>query len=80
MTLGASAYGQIPYSASSGSGAAKRLSAWNFCDPFDYILPPADGTISEFDRAHLWGMYIGVIILVIADPPVNSLMLLKVGR
>ncbi len=39
---------------------AKRLSAFNFSDPFDYILPFTDGAISAADRAHLWGLYSGI--------------------
>ena len=39
---------------------ARRMSAFNFCDPFDHILPVADNAISALDRQHLWGMYIGI--------------------
>jgi hypothetical protein len=38
------------------------LSAFNFCDPFDHVLPFSDGTIDSADRAHLWGMYSGIAI------------------
>ncbi len=41
---------------------AKRLSAFNFCNPFDHVLPFADGTISAADRAHLWGLYSGIAV------------------
>lgn len=51
-----------------GSGAADRLSAWNFSDAGDHILPFSDGSISNLDRQHLWGMYTG--IAVIAAPVV----------
>ncbi len=44
------------------SGAADRLSAFNFCDPFDHILPFADGTVAALDRQHLWGMYKGIAV------------------
>ena len=44
----------------SDAGLANRLSAFNWCDPFDYILPFADGTVANVDRAHLWGMYAGI--------------------
>ena len=48
--------------------AADRLSAFNFCNPFDYILPFADGTISALDRRHLWGMYtITVDVILLAN-------------
>lgn len=40
---------------------AKRLSAFNWCDPFDHILPFSDGTVGASDRAHLWGMYSGIL-------------------
>ncbi len=40
--------------------AAARASAFNFCDPFDHVLPIPDGTISTLDRAHLWGLYSGI--------------------
>lgn len=38
----------------------KRLSAFNFCNPFDHILPFANNDVSAVDRAHLWGMYAGI--------------------
>lgn len=44
------------------SAAASRLSAFNFCNPFDHILPFADGTIGSTDRAHLWGLYSGIAV------------------
>lgn len=39
---------------------ADRLSAFNFCDPFDHVLPFTDGSIGALDRQHLWGMYAGI--------------------
>jgi hypothetical protein len=42
--------------------AANRLSAFNFCDPFDFIMPLADGGITNLDRQHLWGMYAGIAV------------------
>ncbi len=39
---------------------ADRLSAFNWCNPFDHILPFSDGTVSAADRAHLWGLYSGI--------------------
>lgn len=39
----------------------KRISAFNFCDPFDHVLPFSDGIIGKRDRHHLWGMYVGVV-------------------
>ena len=41
---------------------AKRLSAFNFCNPFDNILPFTDGSVGSEDRAHLWGLYSGISI------------------
>lgn len=46
----------------SDTNLANRLSAFNWCDPFDHILPFADGTISAGDRAHLWGMFAGIVV------------------
>ncbi len=40
----------------------ERLSMFNFCNSFDDVLPFADGTIGETDRAHLWGMFSGIAI------------------
>ena len=42
--------------------ADDRLSAFNFCNPFDHVLPVADGTVDSTDRAHLWGMYSGIAV------------------
>ncbi len=39
---------------------AKRLSAFNFSEPFDHVMPFSDGTISALDRQHLWGLYTGI--------------------
>ncbi len=61
---------------------ANRLSAFNFCNPFDHVLPFSDGTIDALDRQHLWGIYAGIA----ADSPVavavvlGSLPLMGVGR
>jgi len=44
----------------SDTDLADRLSAFNFCDPFDHILPFSDGTVSALDRQHLWGLYTGI--------------------
>ena len=49
--------------------AANRISAFNFCNPFDHILPVPDGTVSALDRQHLWGMYAGIAAAV---PPSTS--------
>jgi len=35
-----------------------RLSAWNFCNPTDIVLPLADGSVNRLDRAQLWGVYV----------------------
>jgi hypothetical protein len=40
--------------------ASNRISAFNFCDPFDHILPVAVGTVGPLARQHLWGMYQGI--------------------
>ena len=52
-----------------------RFSAFNFCDPFDHILPIADGTVDAVDRQHLWGMYseIAAGVAVPADPDIDML-------
>lgn len=47
---------QNELNASEGS----RVSAFNFCNPFDHVLPPVDGSIGALDRQHLWGLYIGI--------------------
>ena len=39
--------------------ASSRVSAFNFCDPFDHVLP-TPGTTSYIARQHLWGMYGGI--------------------
>ncbi len=43
----------------SDADLAKRLSAFNFCNPFDHIFPFANSVIDTDDRAHLWGVYSG---------------------
>jgi hypothetical protein len=40
--------------------AGNRISAFNFCDPFDHILPVPMGTVGSLARQHLWGMYQGI--------------------
>lgn len=40
-----------------------RLSAFNWCNPFDHILPFSDSTIGAADRAHLWGIYTGIVVV-----------------
>ena len=44
----------------SGDAPADRMSAFNFCNPFDHILPFHDGTVSVLDRGHLLGLYSGI--------------------
>lgn len=63
----------------SDTNLANRLSAFNWCDPFDHILPFTDGTVGAGDRAHLWGMYAG-ISLISAGPPKHEGLLKTVGR
>ena len=46
----------------SDTDLADRLSAFNWCNPFDHILPFSDGAINASDRAHLWGVYAGIAI------------------
>ena len=33
-----------------------RASAFNFCNPFDTVLPIVDGSVGKKDRHHLWGL------------------------
>ncbi len=57
---------EIESEESSESGtAANRMSAFNFCNPSDHILPIADGMISRTDRAHLWGIYSGIVVKLV---------------
>ena len=42
------------------SNDAILLSAFNFCNPFDDVLPFSTGTVSALDRQHLWGLYTGI--------------------
>ncbi len=44
------------------------LSAFNFCDPFDHILPFPDNEINADDRAHLWGLFTGIPIGDVVSP------------
>ena len=41
---------------------ANKLSAFNWCNPFDHILPFADGSVNARDRAHLWGLYAAISV------------------
>jgi hypothetical protein len=47
---------------------AKRMSADNFCNPFDYVLPIPDGSIDQADRQHLLGLYSGIEAIVLNGP------------
>ncbi len=63
MTYGSAPYGSKAFAQSASFGVDsqnKRMSAFNFCDPFDHILPAVDGTVDKPDRAFLWGMYTGI--------------------
>jgi len=40
---------------------ANRMSAFNFCSPFDCVLPASDGAIKQANWWHLWGMYVGLL-------------------
>lgn len=86
MAFGVTSFGESSYTALSGfnPGAtpakkAARMSAFNFCNPFDHILPPTDSTVSALDRQHLWGLYIGITVAVTGGP-VGHRLLLGVGR
>jgi hypothetical protein len=54
------AYGQLEEFDPVAGSAASRISAFNFCNPYDHILPDADLTIDSLDRQHLWGLYTGI--------------------
>jgi len=43
------------------SNEGSRASAFNYCNPYDHVLPPVSGTIGAADRQHLWGLYIGIL-------------------
>ncbi len=38
----------------------ERMSMFNFCDPFDHVLPFVDNEIDSVDRQHLWGLFSGI--------------------
>lgn len=58
----------------SDTDLAERLSAFNFCSADDHILPFSDGSVSNLDRQHLWGMYTGIVAAgVVAQQPQTSL-------
>ena len=42
---------------------AKRMSAINFCNPFDDVLPDVGATVDAADMQHLWGLYSGILAL-----------------
>lgn len=44
------------------AGDADLLSAFNFCDAGDHILPFSDGSVSDLDQQHLWGLYTGIVV------------------
>ncbi len=72
MAFGIKPFGAGTYAELSGFNPAARMSAFNFCNPFDHILPPSDGTVSALDRQHLWGMYIGIVAGAPADVVVED--------
>lgn len=51
-----------------GAGDADLLSAFNFCNPFDHILPFSDGTVSDLDMQHLWGMATAIPVEITGAP------------
>ncbi len=80
MPFGIRPWAAGPYAELAGFDPTNRMSAFNFCDPYDHILPPSNGTISEMDRQHLWGMYVGIAAdITRVGPPRGSLLLLGVG-
>ncbi len=65
MTYGSAPYGSKAFGQTASFGLttlAELMSAMNFCNPFDYILPLPDSSIDAADRAHLWGMYSGIAV------------------
>ncbi len=60
MVFGARPYAAGSYSDLAGFNPAARMSAFNFSNAWDDILPLSNGTISALDRQHLWGLYIGI--------------------
>ena len=40
---------------------ADLVSAFNFCNPFDIVLPPPAGGVSTLDMQHLWGLSTSVV-------------------
>ena len=82
MTYGFAPYGSKAFGQSASFGVdnqARRMSAFNFCDPFDHILPVADNTISALDRQHLWGMYIGIAVAGAAVVTVTIPQRVRIG-
>ena len=59
----------------SDTDLAERLSAFNWCSSFDYILPFADGVVELNDMAHLWGLYEGIEVKSTAGRKHNEPML-----
>ncbi len=64
----------------SDTDLALRLSAFNFCSAEDHILPFTDGSISAGDRAHLWGMYTGILPGGATTPQKHRGFIVNVGR
>ena len=59
----------------------KRRSAQS--DRWCLVLPRADGTIDEGDRAHVQGLYSGIDYFAgtaVTGPPVGGLMMMGAGR
>ncbi len=73
-----SEFGESPASGAIDS-LDDRLSAFNFCNPFDYILPFVDGTIGAGDRAHLWGLYAGIAVGEAVPPTQQTLGVLFIN-
>jgi len=61
----------------SDTDLANRLSAFNWCNLFDHILPFTDGSVDSDDRAHLLGLYAGISVF---RPPKHEGLLPNVGK
>jgi hypothetical protein len=50
------------------SSQQARMSAFNFCNSYDEVLPLVNGEITNVDRYHLWGNYLRFIITATGGP------------
>ena len=70
MTFGTTTFAEQAFSQASAFSEVlpldvSRTAAFNFCSPFDEILPPANGNVGETDRAHLWGLFVRAPVIVL---------------